>query len=78
MTQRQVKAIFDQLRANYQDAESEVMVDMIVYLNSVGAAFSGPTSYDASTGLLMMNGNTWIRAEQISALSVREVRETTS
>jgi hypothetical protein len=70
VTRQQVKHIFDQLLADYVGAKSEVMVDMIVYLNSVGPAFSDPTTYDTSTGLLMISGNTYVRVEQVSALKV--------
>jgi hypothetical protein len=75
MTRAQVKHIFDSLLGDYAGSESEVMVvDSTIFLNSVGAAFRGPSTYDSSTGLLMMNGNTWVRAEQIAALQVHEVR----
>jgi hypothetical protein len=82
MTQRQVKAIFDELRAKYRNDDDgvdvQVMVDLTIYLNSVGEAFTGLASYDATTGLLVVNGDTFVRCEQISALVVREVQATST
>jgi hypothetical protein len=76
MTRQQVRSVFDKLLADYVDHESEVVVDAVIYLNSIGKTFEGTCIYDAASGLLVIDHCTYVRCEQISALLVREVRTT--
>jgi hypothetical protein len=78
MTRAQVKHVFDLLLAEYQGTESEVIVHAIVVLNACGKSFEGAAVFDAASGLLVVDGHVFIRAEQVAAIDARSVTATTS